>query len=183
MRPKRLMTPAYCKEVFHYNGGSDAVSLTPLKIIIAAMDKHRLIGQGDQLPWHVPEEYQQFLSFITGQTVIMGRQTFEIFSNDLPSTRTFVITRQQKSYRHATTCHSFEEALDLASAYPETIFFAGGVAVYERALRVADKMYLSYMKGEFTGDVYFPPFDRSEWIVEFRTDHPEFEFVVYTRRP
>ncbi len=161
-------------------GGADRYS--PQKIIIAAMDANRLIGDGDKLPWKIPEEYNQFLTFITDQTVIMGRKTFEIFSNDLPSARTFIITRQPKHYRQAAVCHSFDEALKKASAYPETIFIAGGAQVYKKALAVADKMYLSFVKGQYRGDTYFPPFDESNWEVDSRTDFPRFEFVIYSRR-
>ncbi len=157
------------------------MSESPQKIIIAAMDANRLIGDGDQLPWKIPQEYQQFLSFISNQSVIVGRKTFEIFSK-LPSARTFVITHQDKRYDNAQICHSFAEALKAASAYPETIFIAGGAVIYKEALHVADKMYLSFIKGEFSGDTYFPAFDSSQWTIESRTYFPEFEFVVFSRK-
>ena len=52
-------------------------------IVISAMSQDRIIGKGDGLPWHVPEEYNQFLDIIRGQTVILGRRSYPIFGKGL----------------------------------------------------------------------------------------------------
>ncbi|MEE3258297.1 MAG: dihydrofolate reductase [Candidatus Latescibacterota bacterium] len=62
-------------------------------IIIPAMSKDRVIGSGDGMPWSVPEEYQQFLGFVEGQTVTMGRRSYEIFGPDLTSAHNIVVSR------------------------------------------------------------------------------------------
>ena len=152
-----------------------------MKIIIAALGTNGVIGHGDKMPWWVPEEYQQFLNFITGQTVIMGRKTYEIFSKDLPSKRNLVISRQNKKYDRAQVFPSFEDALQEAEKFPEDIFIAGGATIYENALSVADKMYLSYIKGEHHGDTYFPEFDKNQFRIEKCLQHSSFEFVVYSK--
>jgi dihydrofolate reductase len=151
-----------------------------MKIIIAAMTNNRVIGAGDKLPWWVAEEYAHFLACITDQTVIMGRKTFEILSKDLPSKRTLVISRKKK-YHRAQVFLSLEEAVKEAERYPEDIFFAGGASIYKKALDMADKMYLSYIKGDFDGDTFFPPFDEKKWTVERRVEYSAFQFVQYSR--
>lgn len=153
-----------------------------MKIIIAAMGANRVIGAGNRLPWRVPEEYSHFLSLITAQTVIMGRKTYEIFSKDLPSKRNLVISRGHKQYARATVFSSIDEALKEAERHPEDIFFAGGATIYEWALEVADKMYLSLIKGEYHGDAFFPPFDKTKWEIQSRVDHSAFQFIVYSRK-
>ncbi|MBN1559298.1 dihydrofolate reductase [candidate division KSB1 bacterium] len=153
-----------------------------MKIIIAAMGANRVIGAGNRLPWRVPEEYHHFLTLITDQTVIMGRVTYEIFSKDLPSKRNLIVSRGHKRYERATVFNSFAAALKEAERYPEDIFFAGGATIYEWALDVADKMYLSYIKGDFDGDTFFPSFDETNWLVERRIEYPAFQFVQYSKR-
>ena len=59
---------------------------------------------------------------------------------------------------------------------------AGGATVYAQALPHADAMYLSFIKGEFKGDAYFPGFDEAEWTIEKRENHPRFVYVVYRRQ-
>jgi CRP-like cAMP-binding protein len=65
-------------------------------IIILAMSRNRVIGSGKGMPWSVPDEYRQFLDFVRGQSVIMGRRSFEIFGSDLGETSNFVISRTTK---------------------------------------------------------------------------------------
>jgi dihydrofolate reductase len=68
-----------------------------------------------------------------------------------------------------------------AETFGPTYFSAGGATIYAQTIPLADTMYLSYIKGTFAGDTYFPPFDMNEWKVERREDHARFEFVVYRR--
>jgi len=150
-------------------------------IIISAMARDRLIGKGDGLPWHVPEEYNQFLRFIAGQTVILGRKSYPVYGKTLTSAHSVVVSRSVTALPNAVVVPGIEEAVDVAASYGKTVFSAGGSTIYEQTIPLADAMYLSYMKGEFEGDAYFPEFDESQWIVEKREDHPEFEFVVYRR--
>ena len=62
------------------------------------------------------------------------------------------------------------------------MFSAGGASIYAQTIPLADTMYLSYIKGQYSGDAYFPEFSEQEWAVEKREDHPRFEFVVYRRK-
>jgi dihydrofolate reductase len=150
-------------------------------IVISAMSPDHVIGSGDGMPWDVPEEYAQFLRFIEGQTVIIGRRSFEIFGNGLTSARTLVVSRSADALPGATTVASVDEALRIAETFKKTVFSAGGASIYAQTVPLADAMYLSYIKGTFKGDAYFPAFSETDWTVERREDHPRFEFVVYKR--
>jgi len=151
-------------------------------ILISAMSKDRFIGSGDGMPWSVPEEYEQFLRFVDGQAVVMGRKYFEIFGPDMKTTENFVITRSGDGIEGATVCGSIEDAVAKAEATGKTVFSAGGGSIYAQTIPLADTMYLSFIKGDFTGDTKFPEFDEDEWEVEKREDHADFEFVVYKRK-
>ena len=81
----------------------------------------------------------------------------------------------------ATVANSLDTALELAAGYGGRVYCAGGAQIYAQALPRADRMFLSFIKGEFEGDAFFPEFDEAEWNVTERVDHPAFEFVAYTR--
>ena len=147
-------------------------------IIIAAIGSNRIIGNGEGLPWHIPSEYDQFLNHIKDQTVIMGRRSWEIFQKDMLPERMVVVSRNLQTDR-ARVFATLKEALHYSESFPEDVFVCGGQSIYEESLRYADYMYLSFIKGEHQGNVYFPEFDEKDWIVEKREDHAEYIFVIY----
>jgi dihydrofolate reductase len=151
-------------------------------VIIGAMSTDHVIGRGDGMPWNVPEEYAQFLRFIEGQTVIIGRRSYEIYGRDLTSAHTLVITRSAQTLPGAVAVPSVDEALRMATAFNTSVFSAGGASIYAQTVPLADTMWLSYIKGQFVGDAFFPAFSAEEWAVDRREDHPRFEFVVYRRK-
>lgn len=150
-------------------------------IIIAAIGSNRIIGTGDRLPWHIPMEYNQFLSYIKGKTVLMGRRSYEIFKSNMLPKRIVVVSGSLKTDQ-VSVFPSFQEALAHAKTYPEDVYICGGESVYEESIPYADYMYLSFIKGEHQGSVYFPEFDEGEWLVESKEEHDEFTFVIYKRK-
>ena len=150
-------------------------------ILIAALGTDRVIGSGNGMPWSVPEEYAHFLQAIDGQTVLMGRRSWEIFGADLTSAHNIVISRSTREISGAEVAGGLDAAIARGHELGQTVFCAGGASIYALALPHAEAMHLSYIKGEFRGDAFFPEFNASEWTVERREDHPRFEFVVYRR--
>jgi dihydrofolate reductase len=156
-------------------------------IIVGAMATNHVIGSGDGMPWDVPEEYAHFLRLIEGHTIIIGRRSYDIFRKGLTSAHNVVISRSGGGAIDGTQgdvvmVPSIEEALRAARSCGETFFSAGGASIYAQTIPLADAMYLSYIKGQYSGDAYFPEFSEQKWAVEKREDHPRFEFVVYRRR-
>ena len=150
-------------------------------IIIAALGSDRIIGNGDGLPWHIPSEYEQFLGFIKDQTVIMGRRSWEIFKKDMLPKRMVVVSSTLQTDR-ALVFGTLREALDYSKSFPEDVFICGGQAIYEESIPYADYMYLSFIKGEHQGNVYFPEFDKRDWTVEKREEHDEFLFMIFRKK-
>src|SRR5436305_15119378 len=66
---------------------------------IAAMSENRVIGQGNKIPWHLPEDFKWFKKMTTGQVVVMGRKTFESIGKPLPNRETIVLSRS--NFQHA----------------------------------------------------------------------------------
>ena len=124
-------------------------------IIISAMTRDHAIGSSNGLPWHVPEEYQHYLSLIKDQTVIMGSTSYKIFGADLTSAHNIIISRSVSKVPSTIVCSSIEEALEKANSFGKTVFSAGGSSIYHQTIPLADKMYLSFIKGDYQGDVFF----------------------------
>ena len=138
--------------------------------IIAGMDRNRLIGQGNRLPWRLPADMKHFRRHTLGKPVLMGRKTFESIGKPLPK-RTNIILTSDRNYQ-ADGCivtYSVEEALGTASGCEE-IMVIGGALIYELFLPRADRLYLTYIHRCFEGDVYFPAFDLADWQEVKRID-------------
>ena len=149
-------------------------------IIISAIGSNNIIGNGDGLPWHIPSEYDQFLGYVKGQTVVMGRRSYEIFKKDMLPERMVVVSRTLEMDR-ASVFGSLEEALAYSESFPEDVFICGGQSIYEESIQYADYMFLSFINGKHQGNVYFPRFDEDEWSVERIEGHDEFVFVIYKK--
>ena len=138
--------------------------------IIAGMDKNRLIGHGNRLPWRLPTDMKHFRRHTLGRPVLMGRKTFESIGKPLPK-RTNIILTHDRDYQAAgcVVTHSIKEALDTASDCEE-IMIIGGASIYTLFLPWADRLYLTCIHDCFEGDVYFPAFDRADWQEVKRVD-------------
>lgn len=64
---------------------------------IAAMSLNRVIGAGNKIPWHLPEDFKWFKQTTLGNVVVMGRKTFESLGRPLPNRKNMILTRRPQS--------------------------------------------------------------------------------------
>lgn len=154
--------------------------------MIAAIGKNNELGKGNDLIWHFREDMKFFKETTTGNTVIMGRKTFESLPHALPNRRNIVITGN-KDYvaEGAETADSVEAAIELSKN--DKVFIIGGGRIYGEFLPFAKKLYLTEIDAECdNADVYFPQFDKNDYTAEqltdFNVDGTRFKHVLYTRR-
>ncbi len=127
------------------------------------MDRNRLIGNNNQLPWHLPADFAHFKSVTMGKPVIMGRKTYESIGKPLPGRTNIVLTRDPGMTFEGVSCaSSIEQALALV-ADAEEVMIIGGSTIYEMLLPQANRLYLTYVDAEFEGDAWFPEFDNNQW--------------------
>lgn len=139
--------------------------------IIVAMSENRVIGRDNQLPWRLPADLKRLKSLTMGHYLLLGRRTFESIGRPLPGRRMVVITRQSDfSSPGIQVAHSLDGALDLAQGDDE-VFVGGGAGIYQEALTLADRIYLTVLHQEFDGDTLFPAYDSSDWHVIEKEDH------------
>ncbi len=131
--------------------------------IIAAVAENGVIGDKNQLLWHISEDLKYFKAQTSGHPVIMGRKTYESLGRPLPNRRNIVISRQADL--HLSGCevvHSLEEALALFTPTDEP-FIIGGAQIYAQALSLADRMLLTRVHHPYEGDTRFPEWKSEEW--------------------
>jgi dihydrofolate reductase len=147
---------------------------------IAAMSLNRVIGAGNKIPWHLPEDFKWFKQLTTGNVIVMGRKTFESIGKPLPNRETIILSRSQFSFPGIRTISDLSQ-IDLAADARE-VFICGGAQVYAQALPLCSDLYLTLVKREVEGDAFFPAFeDRFELAEEIR-DLPEFKILHYQQR-
>jgi dihydrofolate reductase len=131
--------------------------------IIAAMDRNRLIGNKNQLPWHLPADFAHFKSVTMGKPVIMGRKTFESIGKPLPGRTNIVLSKDPDTAFEGVECvSSFTDALAKVPD-AEEVMVIGGSTIYEMLLPQVHRMYFTYVDAEFEGDAWFPEYDEKKW--------------------
>ena len=94
--------------------------------LITAMDRNRLIGNNNQLPWHLPADFAHFKSVTMGKPVIMGRKTYESIGKPLPGRTNIVLSRDPDiSFEGVACVSSFEQALLLVADAEEVMVIGG----------------------------------------------------------
>lgn len=161
--------------------------------LIAALSSNRVIGKGNDLPWHLPDDMKYFMQTTKGHPVIMGRKNYHSIPEKFRPLhgRTNIVVTRQTGFP-APGCmvvHSTEAALEAARATrSDEVFIIGGGELYGSFLGQADRLYLTEIDAEIEGDTRFPEFLLDQWTETSRIHHPAderhrhpFDFVVYDR--
>ena len=149
--------------------------------IIAAYIKNRVIGKDGKIPWNIEGEQRRFKELTLGNTVIMGRRTYEEIGRPLPDRKNIVISGT-KTFAGCINVRSFEEALAVAGN--DNVYISGGSDIYRQSLSIVEKMYITEIEAEIEGDTFFPKFDESKFTktIDMYIDGAvPYRYVTYTR--
>jgi dihydrofolate reductase len=157
--------------------------------LIAAMARNRVIGLDNQLPWRLSADLQRFKALTMGKPIVMGRKTYESIGKPLPGRTNIVVTRDTGySADGCRVVHSIDEAL-LAAGDCDEVMIMGGADLYSQMLPRADRLYLTEVQADVSGDARFPGFDKAQWQELERESHRadeknefDYDFVVLARR-
>jgi dihydrofolate reductase len=157
--------------------------------IIVAVSEDLGIGKNNDLLWHLPEDLRRFKKLTYGNTVIMGKRTWESLpKRPLPGRKNVVITDMpHESFENAVTAYSIEDALAKCEK-EEEIFIIGGGSIYRQFMPLADRLYITHVHKKSPADIYFPEMDQRTWKIvekeEFKAgDKSEipYTYVIYER--
>ena len=139
----------------------------PQITIIVALASDGAIGRRGDLLYHVSADLRRFKALTTGNTVVMGRKTFESLPKGaLPDRRNIVISRDSAyCAAGADTYTSLDEAI--ASCAPDDkVFIIGGAQIYRLAMPLADELLVTrFDRTEPDADTFFPDIDEATWTL------------------
>ena len=150
--------------------------------ILVAVSPEGIIGKDNTIPWHYSADLKRFKRLTTGNTIIMGRKTWESLPiKPLPNRRNIVITRS--SIKDIECFQSIDDALQTCEG---DVWFIGGAGIYQEAMQKADIIDMTLVPDNVNGEdcIYFPTIDKS-WIegdTNVLEDDSKLRHKIYTRR-
>lgn len=175
-----------------------------IKAIVAYAEKGRVIGDGNKIPWYLPEDFKHFKKTTLNCPIIMGRRTWESLPKIyLPKRRNYVISslsnELSEKFEEETSVADgpfFVPNLDYAMAFtqvydaeginPEffsdTVWIIGSSFVYEQALDrgFIEEVVATEVKKEYDGDKFFPELE-GNWDSEVEFENEDFRIVRYKK--
>jgi dihydrofolate reductase len=158
--------------------------------IIVAVSEDMGIGKNNELLWHISEDLKRFKKLTLGNSVIMGKKTWESLPNrPLKERKNIVLTDiSGEQIEGSVTAYSIEDAISKCEKEKE-IFIMGGGSVYRQFMPVADRLYISHVHRKTPADVYFPEIDPEVWNVIEKEEFPisennaiPYTYTIYTRK-
>ncbi len=163
--------------------------------IIMARAENGVIGKNNRIPWRIRSDFINLKRLTSGQTVIIGRNTYDSMAGyynksgrPMPAKVYIIITRNPRyspSRQNTVVVNSFEVAIKEADKLGSDAYVIGGMQVYEQAIPVAGRIYLTEVKANIDGDAFFPTLNSNEWAEVSRekrskdndNDH-DYDFVI-----
>ena len=126
---------------------------------IAAMSLNRVIGNRNDIPWHLPEDFKWFKKTTMGHVLLMGRKTFNSIGRPLPGRDTVVLTRNPESIIGIPTFNSIEAFEQADEFQKRKVFVCGGAEIYRQTLEKCSDLFLTLVKQKIEGDTFFPDYE------------------------
>ena len=158
--------------------------------IIVAVSEDWGIGKDNELLWHISEDLKRFKRLTSGNTVIMGKRTWESLpKRPLPGRKNIVLTdKEDELIENSVTAYSIEDALGKCEK-DEEIFIIGGGSIYRQFMPVADRLFITHVHKKAEADIYFPEIDLNIWEItekeEFKTNGENsipYTYAIYERK-
>ena len=159
-------------------------------IIICALTDDFVIGKDNKIPWHIKEDFKLFKSFTENNIVIMGRNTFNSIPQNfrpLPKRINIVISQnldfeKEKNHKDFFVFNDLKKAIEFCKKkIQKEIFLIGGNKIYKEGLSYCDKLYLSFVKKKYEGNVFFPKVDLKKLNLIEEKDFEEFIFRKFEK--
>jgi len=159
----------------------------PKKVVmVAAVAENGVIGLNGDIPWSIPEDLKHFRAVTRGNTVVMGRRTFDSIGHPLPYRTNVVVTRDRRwSREHVFVAHDVDEAIAEAQGFEGDVMIMGGAQIYAAAMPYATHQILTEVHLSPEGDTHYPEWDPGEWVETRRDEQldaePAYAFVWLER--
>ena len=158
---------------------------------IVAVSENGVIGKDNALPWQMPDDQAYFRKTTWGHHIVTGRRNYEAEGRALPGRVNLVLSRNsQLQLPDAVVVHHLEEAVDIAKKAGESeLFIVGGEEIYNLAMDITDRIYLTRIHARFEGDTFYPEPDMKVWKevsrIPMKRDEKnpyDYDYLVYERK-
>ena len=158
--------------------------------IIVAVSEDWGIGKNNELLWNISEDLKRFKRLTSGNTVIMGKKTWESLPRrPLPNRKNIVLTDNPgELFDGAIASYSINDAISKCDKADE-IFIIGGGSIYRQFITIADRLYITHVHKKAPADIFFPEIDMNVWEISEKEDFDVnesnpigYSYVVYIRR-
>ena len=149
---------------------------------IMAMSENRCIGKENKIPWYVPNDFKWFKEFTMGNTLIVGKNTFDTLPL-LKNRECLVLVKEDKIMdanpnQYLVNNNSMTGKLitmtDIESYSQfrkDYLIVVGGAKTYVKLLPYIKEFYVTHVNGNYDGDIFMPAFehlfDHQEVVKEF----------------
>lgn len=155
--------------------------------LLVAHDVNRVIGVNNEMPWHIPEELAYFKKVTMGKAIVMGRKTFESIGRPLPGRLNIVLTRNDGYAADGVEVfRELNEAIERGKQYAEEVVIIGGAEIFNLAMDIADRLYITVIEHAYEGDTFFPNYG-DEWNLQSTSEQQmtkdgiTYTYLVYER--
>lgn len=158
--------------------------------MIVAVSEDYGIGKNNELLWQIPEDLRRFKKLTLGNTIIMGKKTWESLPRKpLPGRKNIVLTDIPGEHiEGAETAYSIEDAVNKWGKKGE-VFIIGGGSIYRQFMPLADRLYITHVHSKMPADVFFPEIDPKIWNIiekeEFKGESADmipYTYIIYKRK-
>lgn len=154
--------------------------------LIIAVAENNVIGKDNQLIWRLSDDLKNFKRLTSGHSILMGRKTYDSIGKPLPKRNNIIITRNKELYQEGClTAYGLHEAITIAEQLEGNgeIFVIGGANIYNQALPLVDKVYLTKVHAKPEGDAFFDmnllkDFKETESTFFEKNEKNEYDFEI-----
>jgi dihydrofolate reductase len=144
----------------------------------------RVIGKNNRLPWHFSSDLKFFKALTWGETVLMGRKTYESIGKPLPGRQNFVLSRDLKISPPPPGVRFFASLAEAVSRIETPKgFIIGGASVYAQSFSLIDGIYLTRIEADYEGDAFYPEIPPAfiETRRELLQENPKISVIFYKK--
>jgi dihydrofolate reductase len=145
--------------------------------MIWAEDDHHGIGKKQSIPWDIPGDMAFFKKTTTGNTIVMGRKTFDSIGRALPNRKNIVLSHDVASLPNTVVgVSSLDELAKIFKTNPdEKYYIIGGGHLYQALLPQADELLITRVQGDYQCEVFAPQIAADQFKLVSTEEHPQTE--------
>ena len=159
---------------------------------IMAMSENRCIGKENKIPWYVPNDFKWFKEFTMGNTLIVGKNTFDTLPL-LKNRECLVLVKEDKIMdanpnQYLVNNNSMTGKLitmtDIESYSQfrkDYLIVVGGAKTYVKLLPYIKEFYVTHVNGNYDGDIFMPEFEHLFAHQEVVKEFDGHKVIMYTK--